>query len=91
MVAGGVGEMRIFIGDDEATVRSALKLLLEQRPGVKLIGEARDAAELLSRLPRLAPDVILLDWELPGKGDGLLAELYRASPGARVIALSSLP
>jgi DNA-binding NarL/FixJ family response regulator len=58
--------MRVLIADDQPEVRSALRLLLEQEPGVIVVGEAANAALLLAQLHRTTPDVVLLDWELPG-------------------------
>jgi len=66
--------MRIVIADDQASVRSALKLLLEDI------------------LRTVRPDVILLDWELPGlMHAGELAALRVQCPELQVLILSGRP
>ncbi len=59
--------MRVFFADDQIKVRSALRLLLEQEPQLFMVaGEAADAQGLLAQAPAVRPDLVLLDWELPG-------------------------
>jgi DNA-binding NarL/FixJ family response regulator len=43
--------MRVLLADDRRAVRSALRLLLEQEPGVQVVGEAADATGLLNEPP----------------------------------------
>ena len=89
--------MRILLADDQPGVRSALRLLLEQEPGLEVVGEAADAERLLDSAGSAHPDVILLDWELPdrqapnggaGGAEHLVAGIHVAFPSAKVIALS---
>lgn len=81
--------MRVLLADDQAKVRSALKLLLEHESGVCVVGECADADALLAQMELTQPDVVLLDWELPGHEErDLLARLRALSPHVRVIALS---
>ena len=82
----------ILLADDQPHVRSALRLLLEQESGARIVGQVENAADLLAKCRALGPDVILLDWELPGMGtlDGL-APVRQACPSAHIVALSSCP
>lgn len=82
----------ILLADDQPEVRSALRLLLEQEPLVRIIGEAETAPQMLDAVRQVHPDAILVDWELPGLSlaDGLPA-VRRICPLARIIALSSHP
>ena len=74
-----------------------MRLLLEQEPGVSIVGEAGETRDLLAEVQAVGLDVLMLDWELPGAhGDGaarggLLTTLRSYCPGLRVIALSSRP
>jgi DNA-binding NarL/FixJ family response regulator len=61
-----VKRMRVLLADDQAKVRSALRLVLEQQPGVSILGEAVDITGLLDWVKAACPDLVLLDWELPG-------------------------
>lgn len=84
--------MRVFLADDQAEVRSALRLLLEQEAEVIIVGEAAAAEPLLGQIAAAHPDVILLDWELPGcTQPGWLAGLRTGCPDLRVVALSGRP
>jgi DNA-binding NarL/FixJ family response regulator len=84
--------MRIIIADDQSQVRFALRVALEHQPGFKTIGEAADAPDLLAQAQALCPDLVLLDWDLPGVGVvDLMRALRKFCPRARVIALGSEP
>jgi DNA-binding NarL/FixJ family response regulator len=81
--------MKICIADGQSRVRYALRILLEQQPGWQVTGEAANARELGERVRCDAPDVVLLDCELPGLPlEALLSALRRARPKLRVISLS---
>jgi DNA-binding NarL/FixJ family response regulator len=84
--------MRILLADHRLKVRFALRALLEQRPGVEVVGEAVDAEDLLARIEAACPDLVLLDWKLQGlPAIGLLPTLRRVCPQAFVIVLSGRP
>ncbi len=83
--------MRVLIADDQPQVRSALRLLLKQQPGMTVVGEAGDAEQALELAAAHQPDLVLLDWELPDRGGAVLAELRVVRPGLVVVALSSHP
>jgi two-component system LytT family response regulator len=57
--------MRVMIVDDERPARDKLRRLLEQEPDISAIEEARDGVEALERLPAFAPDLLLLDIQMP--------------------------
>jgi len=83
--------MRILLADHQARVRFALRALLDQQPGLTVVGEAGEAAETLSQVTALQPDVVLLDWDLRGSVLDLLSAMHSVCPGLRVIALSARP
>lgn len=83
--------MRILLADDQAKVRSALRFLLEQQPDIEILGEAVDATGLLDWLTAACPDLVLLDWELPGFSSDSLVALKELRPFLVVIALSGRP
>lgn len=56
-----------MIVDDEELARAELRVLLADFDGVEIVGEAGNATEALARVPRLRPDVLFLDIELPGR------------------------
>jgi DNA-binding NarL/FixJ family response regulator len=84
--------MRIFLADDEARVRSALRLLLEQQPDLVVVGEAEAGAALLPEVGATQPDLLLVDWELPGPPvSSLVDALKELAPALIVVALSGRP
>jgi DNA-binding NarL/FixJ family response regulator len=81
--------VHILLADDQAEVRSALRLLLEQESGPAVCGEAGDVATLLTLAREGSPDLLLLDWELPGfDAADSLPRFRTCCPETVVIALS---
>ncbi|HEY1342165.1 MAG TPA: LytTR family DNA-binding domain-containing protein, partial [Bryobacteraceae bacterium] len=58
--------MKALIVDDERLARLELRRLLAAHPEVEVAGEARDGQEALALIPKLAPDVVFLDIQMPG-------------------------
>ena len=71
---------RVMLVDDHALVRSAVRQALTA-DDLEIVGEAASADEALLLAPQLAPDVLLLDINLPGTdGLQLLRELAPRLP-----------
>jgi DNA-binding NarL/FixJ family response regulator len=84
--------MRILIADNREKVRLALRLLLEQRRDSKIVGDVADGQDLVIQATFKRPDLLLLDWDLPGfEASVLIPKLLLECPGLYVIALSSHP
>jgi two-component system response regulator NreC len=81
--------VRILLVDDHAVLRSGLRLLLEREEGMECVGEASTAEDAVRALPRLTPDVVVIDIEMPGMGgvEGAVKIKERA-PDARILFLS---
>ena len=80
-------ERTIFLAESQTHVRRALRLMLEQQAGFSVIGEAVHTESLLAQACQYHPDVILLDWKLPGlHPDRLLTTLNRYCPRTLVLA-----
>jgi CheY-like chemotaxis protein len=88
-VAGGRGQGAcVLLVEDEEQLRRVMKDLL-QREGYR-VAEARDGVQALDEVDRFAPDVIILDLNLPGlDGYGVLAQL-RSRPATRDIPVMVL-
>lgn len=84
--------MRVLIADNQPKVRFALRVTLERQPGLKTIGEVVDAADLVSQVQVVCPDLAIIDWELPGMPIAeLISALRQNCRTARVIVLSGHP
>jgi len=83
---------RILLADDNPEIRSALRLLLEIRLDLELIVEARDMDHVLAQVEDAHPDLVILDWELPGRPTRERVSILRALvPGLKVIVISTRP
>ncbi|OMQ12897.1 DNA-binding response regulator, partial [Modestobacter sp. VKM Ac-2676] len=82
--------VRVFLLDDHEIVRRGVADVLETDPGITVVGEAKNAAEALARVPALRPDVAVLDVRLPdGDGVSVCRELRSKMPDLKVIMLTS--
>jgi len=80
---------RIYLVDDEPVVLRGLQLLLDQRPGMEIVGFAGSVASALDQAPPLYPDVIVLDLTLrDGDGFRLISEFRVSCPRARLLVFS---
>ncbi len=83
-------QIRVLVVDDSAFMRFTISKHLNEFPDIQVVGTAADGKEALELIPRLEPDVITLDVEMP-KLDGLstLSEIMKRFPRP-VIMISSL-
>jgi DNA-binding NarL/FixJ family response regulator len=70
----------VLLADDQALVRSGLRLILEDQPDITVVGEAADGAEAVALARRLRPDVCLVDIRMP-RLDGIEVTRALAGPG----------
>lgn len=69
--------IRILLVDDSAFIRLVLTRRLNQHPTLRVVGDAASGMEAVGKIDELAPDVIVLDMEMP-RGTGL--DLLRSLP-----------
>ncbi len=81
--------VRIVLVDDHSLFRSGIRMLLGREAGFEVVGEAGDASEGIKAVARLAPDVVLLDLNMPGMSGAEAARiLAEETPDARVLMLT---
>ena len=82
--------IRILLVEDHAVVRAGLRLLIESRSGLTVVGEAANQADAVALAEREQPDIILLDIDLGGEnGLDILPKLLSAAH-ARVLILTGV-
>jgi len=78
-----------FLMDDHEVVRQGVRALLEATGEIRVVGEASTAAEALSRIPAVRPDVAILDVRVPdGNGIEVCREV-RSRVGTHCLMLTS--
>jgi len=82
-------ETRILLVDDHDVVRDAVRVLLERRPDLTVVGEAGDGAEAVDAYQEVQPDVTLMDIWMP-RQSGIVAtrRILGLDPTARVLMFS---
>jgi len=81
--------IRVLVADDHALVRQGFRRILEDEPGITVVGEASGGAEAIALHRRLAPDVVVMDYAMP-EINGLHAaiEMLRHDAATRILILS---
>ena len=78
----------VIVDDNPAVLRAASHLLATQ--GVAVVGVAENGDQALALIQELAPDVVLVDYRMPGlNGAQTTTEVLRASPSSRVVCLTA--
>jgi DNA-binding NarL/FixJ family response regulator len=84
------GAIRLLIADDHQLIREGLRSLLSFQPEFAIVGEARDGDEAIAMARDLMPDILLLDYAMPGKsGLDVLRELNAAGVKVRALVLTA--
>jgi two-component system, NarL family, invasion response regulator UvrY len=82
----------VLIVDDHPLVRQGVRAELSKTSDIKVVDEARNAEEGISKARELKPDIVLLDISLPGKnGFEVLRQLHAEMPTMHVLMLSTYP
>lgn len=81
--------IRVLLVDDHAILRDGLRALLHSAPDIQVVGEAANGKDAIAVAQRSAPDVVVMDLDMPG-GDGATAtrELSRLYPPPKVLILT---
>ena len=82
--------MKVLIVDDDALVAQSLATILSVEEDIDVLATGSSGPEAVARYRELAPDVLLMDIQMPG-GDGLSAaeELLGEDPTARIVFLTT--
>jgi DNA-binding NarL/FixJ family response regulator len=82
--------VRVFVVDDQAIVRRAVRTWLESKPGIDVVGEAGNGEAALRLVARVRPHVVLMDLVMPGLGGvETIRRIAERGLETRVLALTS--
>jgi two-component system, NarL family, response regulator NreC len=86
---GVTKKIRVLLAEDHETVRQGLRLLLDSRPEIEVVADARDGRQAVERAKALKPDVVVLDLSMP-QMNGLAATkaIKDALPSTAIVALT---
>jgi two-component system cell cycle response regulator len=83
-------KIRLLIADDDPAIRLVMSALAARHADFELVGEAEDATQAIELTARRRPDVVVLDFDMPGGGGVAAATAIReANPTTRIVALSA--
>jgi DNA-binding NarL/FixJ family response regulator len=81
--------IRVLLVEDNDVYRSSLELLLGLQPGLEVAGAIASGAEAADAARRLAPDVVVMDYRLPGLDGAAATRAVIAASGAAVVCLTA--
>ena len=82
--------VRVLLVEDNDVYRSTLELLLDGRDGIEIVGAVADGRDAAEATERLAPDVVLMDFRLPGlDGAEATAAIRARMPETAILCLTA--
>jgi len=85
----GQDAIRVMLVDDDEQIQQALRAAIEIHPELKLVGQAFTLKEAMQTLPKLMPDVVLVDLGLPdGSGLEVIAHIHHHMPNCESMVLT---
>ncbi len=82
-------DIRILLVDDHTIIRDGLRSLLENEPGLKVVGEAGDGRAAIDASAKLIPDIVIMDVAMPLlNGIEAATKIKQSHPAIKIIILS---
>ena len=81
--------MKILLADDHKILREGLRILLENQPDMKVVGEAENGRTAVRLAKKLRPDIVIMDVTMSDlNGIEATLQIIAQAPGVKVLALS---
>lgn len=85
-----LGKTKILVADNHLLTREGIKALLQENDQFSIIGEANDGMELHHKLQQLKPDVVIIDYDMPGFFEAPdIQKIYKQHPGTGVLVVTT--
>ena len=85
-----MSDIRVLLVDDHPVVRDGIRAMIEADPSIKVVGEVGSGRQALTAVEELAPDIMLLDMEMPDmSGVEVARQLHQQRSSVRILALSA--
>ena len=81
--------VRVFVANRPKLMRELIVSTLADEPGIEIVGEVTDEAEIAERVRQIAPDLLVIALDEPSKRPQLCDTLLRDHPELRIIAVAS--
>ena len=86
----GLANIRIVVADDHPVVRFGVRNMLQNEPGMEVVGEAEDGDDAITQTLELEPDILLLDVAMPRlPGLEAMRAIMTKSPRVKIVLLTS--
>lgn len=84
------GKAHVLIVDDHTLVREALQISLARIPDLEIVGGAADGREAIGLIPRVKPDLVLMDLVMPGlSGTDTVREIKAIRPKTKLLIVTA--
>jgi DNA-binding NarL/FixJ family response regulator len=81
--------IRILVANRPKLMRELILATLSDEPGIEIVGEVSDEAEIRQRVRQSSPDLLVIALDEPGRRPDICDTLLRDQPGLRIIAVAS--
>jgi DNA-binding NarL/FixJ family response regulator len=88
-MSGSPPKITVLLADDHSLVRRGFRRMLEDDPGLAVVGEAQDGVEAIELARRCRPQVIVMDCAMPGtNGVAATRQILQEMPDVAILMLS---
>ena len=81
--------LRVLVANRPKLMRELILATLSDEPGIEIVGEVSDEAEIRQRVSQTSPDLLVIALDEPAKRPDICVTLLRDQPGLRIIAVAS--
>ena len=84
-----VRSVRVLVANRPKLMRELILATLAEEPGIEVVGEVTDDADIAERVDQVAPDLLVIELDEPSQRPQICDVLLRDHPGLRIIAVAS--